>query len=135
MLKGAVQAYSAKIAYGFKPFREDGKTSAEFVCSVDKDCTFHVPTSARSTKVPGVFRISNKVNLNHCCNQLDHMGTSVKADKYAVARLIAPQLNSQGSLPQGGAVMALAAEKMHMPIKRATTYRAMQLAKVEAFGN
>ena len=31
--------------------------------------------------------------------------------------------------------MALAAEKMHMPIKRATAYRAMQLAKVEAFGN
>ena len=31
--------------------------------------------------------------------------------------------------------MALAAEKMHMPIKRATAYHAMQLAKVEAFGN
>ena len=31
--------------------------------------------------------------------------------------------------------MALAAEKMHMPIKRATAYRPMQLAKVEAYGN
>ena len=35
LLKGAVQAYSAKIAYGFKPSRADGKTRAKFVCSVD----------------------------------------------------------------------------------------------------
>ena len=31
--------------------------------------------------------------------------------------------------------MALAAEKMHMRIKRATAYRAVHLAKVQAFGN
>ena len=40
----------------------------------------------------------------------------------------------QSALPQGSAVVSEAAETFHMPIKSATAFRAMNLARVKVFG-
>ena len=133
-LKGAVNAYSSKVGYGSKIVPADGTTRAEFVCLVSTDCTFNIRASARSKKELGIFRVNKKSCITHSCDQLLHMGQTVQPDKYAVARMLVPQVTSQGTVPDAGSVQTIAAETLDMPVKKATAYRAMALAKATVFG-
>ena len=122
LLKGAVNVNSARIGYGSKIVRADGKTRAEFACLVNKGCTFSVSASARSSKEPGVFRVTKKSCLTHTCDQLLHLGQAVQADKCALSRVLAGQLATQGTLPDASSIVSIAAQALDMPVKKAAAY-------------
>ena len=107
----------------------------EFRCKVDSMCSFKVRGAPSGMEeIDGSWKIARKIQLQHSCDPIAHIGKDPSISASKVSALLVPRLRQEGTIPTGIAIVTKTSEELHHQISKSSAYRAASMAKKIVYG-
>ena len=133
-LKAAVYSHAKEVNLYVRTAVSRSK-EVEFRCKVDPSCAFKIRGLPSRIPNDSAWRLAKTVNLQHSCDPMAHISSSIPISAVEVSGLLVDRLRQEGTVPTGQGIVDKAATDLKASISTSTAYKASKLAKQAVYGS